>query len=259
LPSLELPGYGKSSRLKLRSGTWTAGRMYLSLLSRHILPNGDSETHNALASLGEHDTAYLQYEERIIHRSVTNAHYTEQERSRGSSWVWTVGPDGRVYSNRAFNSYEISVRGTDGELVHVIEREYESLPRPDWHFRELQEYYDNQFAGRQIRGFPLTYEVSRTDPDIEKLFAREDGGLWVLSSRGAYDKPDGVLGVFDVFDADGRFERQVFVHGEGDFFTDKFYLSQGLLIVIRNATIDLSPDDDDDAEDLKYEVICYRL
>ena len=46
-------------------------------------------------------------------------------------------------------------------------------------------------------------------PDIESLLPRPDGTLWVLTSRGRQGRPEGSVGVFDVFDAEGRFRHQL--------------------------------------------------
>ena len=95
-------------------------------------------------------------------------------------------------------------------VQRVIHREFESIERtPD----EIQHAKD----GFVIRGptNPMIL-VSKHHPDVSTLFPREDGELWVLTSRGSRSLDPGTMGVFDVFDAGGRFVRQVTLRGEGD-------------------------------------------
>ncbi len=257
LGDLVLPDFGIPGLQKIRNAKASANRVFMTQLSRTSTESGVRETYNTLASLGENEFEYIAYEVKNHTRALNDAHYTEQSRKRSQPWVWTVGCEGRVYTNSEFSSYQINVYDVEGEPLHIIHREYESLLRPDWHFKELLDYYDEQMAGKTLRGIPMTFEVSRTDPDIGEMYARQDGSLWVLSSRGSFDKPKDVLGIFDVFDAEGYFDHQVFVHGEGDYFTDAFYIAQGLLVVIRNISVDMSKEWDE--KDRKYEVICYRL
>jgi hypothetical protein len=73
-----------------------------------------------------------------------------------------------------------------------------------------------------------------------------------------------VVGVFDVFDAEGRFVRQVALQGEGDpledgyfFVGDRFFVVTGFLdaaMAAQGAALE-----EDEEEPLPMEVICYRL
>jgi len=80
---------------------------------------------------------------------------------------------------------------------------------------------------RDFEGIP-----SDTDRDIQALFARPEGVLWVLSSRGAFDTPDGVLVSVDEFDAAGRYVRQVSILGEGNFQDDGLQLHGDRLFIL---------------------------
>ncbi|MFH1843766.1 MAG: 6-bladed beta-propeller [bacterium] len=207
----------------------------------------------------------IRYRERCRKRDRANGRFLERERTLYSwPWEWTIGGDGTVYVNEAFDAYEIHVYDPCGDPVRIIEREYETRVREPELVKRMQAYYDEATSGRRAAGgAPLSYEVADSDQDIELLSARDDGTLWVLSSRGAYDTGEEELGTFDVFDADGRFDRQVTVLGEGDFMVDDFFLTRDLLIVARNTRVDLREDadatDPDEQEKESYEVICYRL
>ena len=57
----------------------------------------------------------------------------------------------------------------------------------------------------------------------------------MLTSRGRVEKPAGALGVFDVFDAEGRFQHQVTVHADYDERYDEFLIRGDRLFVIKEA------------------------
>ncbi len=114
-------------------------------------------------------------------------------------------------------------------------------------------------GGRRVdaEGIPST-----TDRDIQALFARPDGTLWVLNSRGAFDQPDEILATFDVFDADGSFLHQVALKGEGNFYDDGLRLVGDRLFVLRGlraAERAESGDGEEDEDAEPMSVTCYRL
>lgn len=140
--------------------------------------------------------------------------------------VWDAGSDGRVYAVPIFGEYHIDVWSADGKTHRVIERQYAHLKRTS---DEIQAAKDRIV----IRGpFQPEILVAEYDPDIRTMFARSDGSLWVLTSRGVKDRPEGSLGVFDLFDPDGRFIRQVVLMGEGDPEEDLYFLAGEHLFVV---------------------------
>ena len=96
---------------------------------------------------------------------------------------------------------------------------------------------------------------------------RDDGSIWVLSSRGSRDRPSGSLGIFDVYDAEGRFVREVTLMGQGNpredayfFDADRVYVVTGFL----NAAIAAQgggtvESEEEEEEPTPMEIICYRI
>ena len=85
---------------------------------------------------------------------------------------------------------------------------------------------------RQIPIPNIKYEVEEARNPVQRLFARDDGTLWVLTSTGSIDQPDGVVGGYDVFDKDGHFARRVTLKGQGDpAFDGLFFVKDRLFVV----------------------------
>lgn len=179
---------------------------------------------------------------------------------------WTCGPDGRVYVSDDFDAYRIAVFGVDGKAEHVIERDYQHRKRSK---EEIEENKPRvMFRGRGGGAHRPETEGSPTDRDVLSLLPRADGTLWVVSSHGGLDAPDGVIATFDVYDPDGHFTRQVSVRGEGDFGDDGVHFVGDRLYVVRGLRSaqraqmgggdeELSDEDIENAEPMS--LICYDL
>jgi len=179
--------------------------------------------------------------------------------------VWAADESGVAYLVTTFGEYEIGRFDPDGTQTAVSRREYESLPRTQGEKEEFKGRI--RFGGRRMQP---TIEVSDNHPDVASLHPRPDGSLWVLTSRGA-EKRDGVIGVFDVYDAGGHFVKEVTVRGEGDargdglfFRGDRLYVVRHMLSGMRSmmaggpgAPEPVDTDEDEDAAPI--EVICYTV
>lgn len=147
--------------------------------------------------------------------------------------LWAGGKDGRVYTSENFDGYQIKVHSPAGTLERVIEREYAHRPR------SKQEMEDNKprviMRGGNGQRLQPVIKSSPTDRDILRMLPREDGSLWVLSSRGDAEQPKGTMATFDVFDPAGHFVRTVGFQVPGNFEQDEFYIVRDQLIVVRSA------------------------
>jgi hypothetical protein len=181
--------------------------------------------------------------------------------------MWDVGPDGRVYASMTFDGYRIDVWLPDGQPDRIIEREYESRQRSPEEMKRAGDRMPVRIGSR--RRVEPEKKISKTDRDILGVFARDDGSLWAISSRGALDARDGVVSAFDVFDADGRYVRQVILKGEGSYPNDGLHFVGERLYVVtglqsaRDAMFGVGGEvnyDDESEEDLEpMSVICYDL
>ncbi|MDH3198029.1 MAG: 6-bladed beta-propeller [Candidatus Krumholzibacteria bacterium] len=174
---------------------------------------------------------------------------------------WTVAPDGKVYACTSYENYEVHVWNADGSLDRVITREYKHRART-----AKEKDFMAKMMGFWAQRIP-NCEVKIHDQckDIESVYVRDDGSIWVLGSNGARDLPEGTLGVFDLYNKDGQFVRNVTLKGQGDplednyvFVKDRFYVVTSFLQAAMSAQgVQDLYDEEDDAEPMA--VICYKL
>ncbi len=174
--------------------------------------------------------------------------------------VWDVNY-GRAYIPVGWGDY--GYRVFDGEQIRFVQRAYEPRKRTAEESSNWQTVYD-QFTGQVPNS---RWEIAKYDRDVQRIFPREDGSVWILGSRGVMDRPDGTLGVFDVFDAEGRYTQQVTLAGDGDPFLDGFFFAGDRLYVVTDFMAaamsagggDFAAAFGDEDEPEPMSVICYEL
>jgi len=177
--------------------------------------------------------------------------------------VWGVTPDHRIYANVGWDDYSLKIWNDQGELERIIERDYESRPRTSEEIAERKGIFE-QMTARQMPGSPPTWEMESVDKDFEGIYPRQDGSIWILTSRGRSENPEGSLGTFDIFDPRGRFLKQVTLMGEGDpqddsyfFAGDRVFVVTDLLAAAMAAQGVAMEDEEEEPEPMS--IICYRL
>ncbi len=177
---------------------------------------------------------------------------------------WTSGADGRVYSAVDFGEYKVNVWNSDGKLSHVINREYPTHKRSDEQSQRILDIYKG--FTRQIPIPNIKYEIEPNWNPVQAINAREGGTLWVQTSRGAWELSDGELGRYDIFDRDGKLQRQVVLKGQGNAQKDGYFFVKDRLFVVTDFLDALMAlqggagaveETDEEAEPM--EVICYQL
>ena len=176
---------------------------------------------------------------------------------------WTSGPDGKVYSQLDFGDYKITAWGPDGKAQYVIQREYADHPRNKQQTDRVLEIYKG--FTRQIPFPNIKYDIEPNWNPIAAINARDDGTLWVQTSRGAWELGEGELGAYDVFDKTGKLVRQVILKGQGDAQNDGYFFVGDRLFVVTdwlNSLMALQGgaaevEEDDEGEPM--EIICYQL
>lgn len=179
----------------------------------------------------------------------------------GPAMLWDVGADGRVYANMWFDDYRIDVWNADGTPDRSIRRDYKPRKRSSEEMEKAKNGFMVVINGRKAKNI-----ISETDRSVQRLYPRDDETLWVLSSRGALDNPEGSIGVFDVYDSSGRFTTQYTIRGDGSLEDDGLFIVGDRLFVITDLVSARRGmfGSGDDAEQTEEEpapmsVICYDL
>jgi hypothetical protein len=177
---------------------------------------------------------------------------------------WDLGADGQVIVAETYGEYEVSVWNNQGEKEMIIKREMDHRKREQSEIDRLECIF-GAFT-RQVPDAKIV--IGENDQDIFRVYGRNDGSIWVNTSHGSSeDLPEGVAGMFDVFDSKGRFVREVTLKGQGDpradayfFVGDRFYVVTGMLdaaMALQGGGGDCDPEAEEEPEPMA--VICYRL
>ena len=191
---------------------------------------------------------------------------------------FTLCPDGRVVVFQDPKEYRLEVYDTGGSKRQLIRRDYRSVRRSD---EALEEARRQSEAMRERFGGTVELEIQEYARDISDVIARPDGEIWVANSQGDKDCPAQSIGLFDVFDRDGRYVRRGRIEADFDPERDNFRLRDDRLFVFKEAqkapprtsttggagggmmvmmvSGGSAEEEDDDQEIRPYEVICYRL
>lgn len=174
---------------------------------------------------------------------------------------FALGPDGTMYVAPERNRYAIHVCGPDGTLERVIHRPYESLKRGDPERARARQTLDAIAANYPVR--PRDTVILDTEQDISLIYATAEGEIWVGTSRGDAQPPQGAMMLLDVFDRQGKFTSQKALMLPGDARRDAaFFLDGGRVVVVKGALDAFLEQQGVAAEggaDSLMEVICYQL
>ncbi len=264
LPDYQLPELSEDGMFYIRTAVWTPGGVVIHRYQCPMTDDGGLIIIYALIAVDEQGIEFAHFHDhRSIRRAPNNKRFEESYGPVPADW--SVGPAGRVAVRTKYDDYQLTIHNATGEVDRVVTRSYKSRKRRTEARNALQNYYDELYEGRNWRGNigPIEYVMHENDADIQELFIRGDGLLWVLTSRGAYDAPHGELGTFDIFDDDGRFIRQVTLLGEGDYWDDDFFVSGDRLFVVTNVGADIPgwerAGEDNADKNRERSVICYKL
>ncbi len=190
---------------------------------------------------------------------------------------WSVGRDGSVYVTQHNHDYKIEVFNAEGTAERVICREYDTLKRLAADIAADEE--QNAEMAQRFSG-SIELEVPQYERDINTVYPRPDGKLWVSTSRGIRNCPAGAIGTFDVYDAEGKFVRQLSIEVDYNPERDQYVLTDDRLFILKEAQMrpaststsggggtmmvmmsgGSNNDDDDDTDTgAPPGVVCYKL
>jgi hypothetical protein len=179
---------------------------------------------------------------------------------------WTASSDGRAFSCLTFGAYEITVWNAEGKIDRVIHRDYSDHVRSEDETQRILDIYKGFTRRIPIPG--IKYEIEDNFNQVQQINARDDGTLWVQTSRGANGLDEGTIGIFDVFDKKGKFTRQVTLKGEGDPLNDGYFFVKdrlfvvtdflGALMALQGGAAEEAEEEEEDEVEL-MQIISYKL
>ena len=177
----------------------------------------------------------------------------------------TLGPDGRVYSPRDREKYEVVVFNPGGDVDYVIERPgFKTWRRNKLDMQRITALF-HAWAGPNPDTYP-EFDLKKTERAITSLQVDGQGRLWVQHARSNRDLPEGVFLNLDLYDDRGQWQREVQLVCEGSSISDGVrFLGDGRVLLIKGFVVarlaclgsgiaTLGEDDTD-----TIEIICYRL
>jgi len=224
---------------------------------------GKYEMNRYMATMDYSGNEKARVHESLRHLDFANVVFDENEWDTFDS-RWAVSPDdARIYACVDHFPYAVSVWNSAGEPSMIIEREYKRLPRSEEKRERVESIY--KAFTRQVPN--SNYKIYPDDKDVQSIYPREDGSLWVLTSRGVEEKPDGAIGIFDVYNRSGQFVRQVTLHGDGNptrdnfmFVGDRLFVLTGWLDAAMAAQGGGPSEEEEELEEAEpMGVICYQI
>ena len=224
--------------------------------------DGTSGQKYFLSRCQEDGTEILSYAEKET--SINYADFVLSEMDMDFVWGrFDLGVDGVLYVAPERIGYRIDVYNPDGDMIRSFDRAYESYVRNDDDIKTARQTLDAVSRNYPVR--PREIIVEETEPDISSIYARNDGSIWVATSRGDRDVPEGAMRVMDVFDGEGKFTHQAVLMIPADALNDALYLiGNNRAIVVRGALDAFIAGqgvtgETQEEEEIMLEVICYSL
>ena len=216
--------------------------------------------HHFVRSYGLDGTLVHEHHAKDV-RWAFNSSFTLKETDNDYVW-WRLAVDheGRVLIGEPREQYLISVYSPDGRLERVFGRAYETWPRND----RIQTRFDSIMKAQLAQLPPGTsIETAKVEQDIWGIDCQPDGTIWVTTSRGMYEPPAGVFTVWDVFDREGAFIKQVQAKVPGKPGTDLMMMtSHGYAVMITgfwDSVLAVMGAGAEDGEAESMEIVCYRI
>ena len=233
--------------------------------------SGKVKNINRLLALDGSGKELLSYGEEVKEMDVSGGRMRINMGDETFAREWAVGPQGRVFAVNERTDYKIQVYGLDGRIERTIERDYEPLAFTDEEKAERKKRMDEN---SEAQGMDIDAELPDYKPDVQGLFVRPNGELWVRTSRSVGE--DGGLGSFDVYDAQGHFQYLVkpqlaYVDSEDGFVLtkDRFYRIKELNGALKawaagfgggiRIAVDTEDEDEDGGEPEPLKILAFEL
>jgi hypothetical protein len=201
---------------------------------------------------------------RDLSMDFTNPVIREADIIEATVFASAPSPDGRVFIAPDRYHYAIQVFTPDGSLERVIEREFKTRKRTKLESGRVQSVFDF-WASRSPA--EIKTEVEEIATTISGLYVDDNNSVWVEHSRSSQIGPSEAMLTYDVFDAEGKFDRQVALVCEGNPEDDGlFWVRDDMVVLIKGSVPALYASmaggamaTEEEAESTEMEVVCYRV
>jgi hypothetical protein len=180
------------------------------------------------------------YQRKIIEKRTKYdvEHYDLQERDVFVH-LWNrlaIDRQGRIYHAPDWDEYRIILYDLSGQESPFMEADYPALERTKEMKRKIREGLEDSPLLNEHP--PQSVHAEEYWPDIISMHTKEDGALWVLSSRGFHVRNDGEIYSYDVFDSNGGFIKKVSLRGPGwDEYPAVHFLDANTILLYTNVRL----------------------
>lgn len=258
-------GRGQTGGFTIQTMADMQGEHLLMAGSRSVPGEKFTERTHFLAAIGPDGKETVRYMEQVSHIQRPHSVVHENDFLPAFPLASALGPDGRVYTPAERERYAVNVFLPDGTLEKVITRpDFETWRRDKRDTRRITALFES-WAGRNPETWPR-FDLKDTERAITALHVDGQGRLWVQHSRSNRDVPDGVFLTFDLYDADGVWQREVSFACEGNPVSDGVrFLRDGRVLLIKGFVVarlaclgsGVATLGEDETETI--EIVCYRL
>ncbi|MCP4572786.1 MAG: hypothetical protein GY838_10580 [bacterium] len=237
----------------------------------HQVPNDHPSINlrvNFLELCDDQGVVSVQYASNETQYDFADFHFIEREHLPPFWWAFAASSTGTVYTVSDRDNYRVEAFAADGTALRTFGRAYEALDRTADEHAKLKSMVLSAFNGAP---FQPTIVIEQSEEVVASMHrglqVRPDGELWVLTGRGVRPGQPGVMAVFDVFDDEGVFVRQMALRAPHDGRDVGIFLSgEDRIIVVKGYFESLAAQfgngatfAGEDGEAETPEIICYEM
>jgi hypothetical protein len=252
---------GEGAIIAVAEARAAGGNLVMGVIDIEVVEGGQ-DRHVFLGSFDENGAELCRYTSFDVHWDFSNMMFREREQYFVMFGKWDLAADGRVIAVPDFYDYAYTVFAAAGTIERTVSRAFEPYERNDEDRKLINMIMEGTAAQFP---FPIQTEVEDNETPISQLIAHPTGETWILPPRGARNQPEGVMATYDVFDAEGHYDRQVRVNCEGNGRKDGIYfVGEDRLLVVHGLVDALGSqfgggagEADEEAEPV--EIVCYKI
>jgi len=171
--------------------------------------------------------------------------------------AWALGPDGTIFAAPLRDSYQVSRLDKSGATTLEFGRQYQARKRTREEKQEVRPVINiNSNENMEII-------AEDHDPCISRiLYNSDENTVWVQTSRGSMDPPEGVMQQWDIFSTEGEYLRQVNIAPDEEIKDAAVFLvGDGKIVILKGSGSSFSEDEpeQDNPETEPLEIICYEV